>query len=254
MLMKSDSLGDRMKGYENITRNKLIPRMPVMMRIDGRAFHTFTKCNLIKSDSMPFSSKMHYMMSKATLALCDELQNVVFAYMQSDEISLFFRDWDKLTTQQWFDGNIQKMVSIGAATATSAFNRELISYLGLDDYLDLTIRQLPKFDARVWNLPKEEIVNYFIWRQQDWTRNSVQMLGHHYFSHSELHGKNVSNIQDMLMLQKQINWNDLPIYRKRGTAFYRDSNGTWVQDENMPILTKDRDYVGQWIEVNDDDE
>lgn len=239
---KSDNLGDRIKQYENVTRNKLVKRMPVMIRLDGKAFHTFTKNPVIKDDTPPFSEKMHFMMCKTMEALCNEIQNVVFAYTQSDEITLLLRDWDKLTTGQWFDGNIQKMASVSASIATAAFNLYWLPYFKND----WRIPKLAKFDSRVWNIPKEEVVNAFLWRQQDATRNSVQMLGRHYFSHKELHRKNASQIQDMLMNSFEINWNDIDTWKKRGTAMYRE-DGAWILDEEMPIITQDRDYIGRHL-------
>lgn len=243
--MDNGSLGDRMKEYEAITKNKLIKRMPVMMRIDGRAFHTFTKNEVITGDSKPFSAIMHELMTYTTQLLCDNIQNVEFAYTQSDEISLYLRDWNTLTTQQWFNGGVQKIVSNAASIATAAFNQKW--YGKYADITSVSVSMMPKFDCRVWNLPKEEVVNYFLWRQQDWTRNSVQMAGHHYFSHKQLHGKNISQIQDMLMAEHDVNWNDFKIWAKRGTAFYKDALGGYIMDEEMPILTTDRSFVERFV-------
>ena len=139
-------------------------------------------------------------------------------------------DWKRLTTDQWFDGSIQKITSISASMATAAFN----------DKSDLSTAL---FDSRVFNVPKEEVVNYFVWRQQDATRNSINMLGQFYFSHKELHGKNVSQVQDMLMESYQQNWNDVDVWKKRG--FCVTPTG---YDNKIPIFTKDRSFIEQYLE------
>lgn len=243
--MDKTGLGDRMKGYEGVTRTRLVRRMPVMIRVDGKAFHTFTKHSLIVGDSKPFSQIMHDVMSATALALCENIQNVKFAYMQSDEISLYLRDWDSHVTDQWFDGIVQKIVSTSASIATAAFNREWRKY----DDSEQPVTKMPMFDSRVWNLPKEEVTNYFVWRQQDWSRNSIQMAGRHYFSHSEMHGQSTSAVQDMLHEQHGVNWNAYEVWEKRGTAFYRDDHG-WIKDEHMPILSQDRSAIDKLIYID----
>lgn len=236
---QADSLGDRMKAAEVTTKQTLLRRTPVIIRIDGRAFHTYTK-QLKKFDpsvkDTPFSIVMHDVMMAATRALVENVQNCVFAYTQSDEISLLLRDWDFHETQQWFSGGVQKMVSISAVIASNAFNLEMTKYKTLSSFNDYA-----QFDSRVYNLPKEEVTNYFIWRQQDASRNSVQMLGHFHFSQKQMHGKSNSQVQDMLMLQAGVNWNDLPTWMKRGSCIY-DRLGV-VEDNDIPIFTQSRDYV-----------
>ena len=134
-------------------------------------------------------------------ALANNIQNVKFGYTQSDEISLLLTDWNKLTTDQWFGGNIQKIVSVSAAIATAYFNHYFSVAMNL---VTTEIQNIAVFDSRVFNIPKEEVTNYFVWRQQDTTRNSINMLGQYHFSHKELQHKNVSQVQDMLMLEKQL--------------------------------------------------
>lgn len=239
--MDKTSLGDRMKGYEACTQSTLLRRTPVIIRVDGKAFHTFTKQFDTTKD--PFSNVMHIAMTSTAQSMMQFMQNAQIAYTQSDEISILLRDWDKHETQQWFGGKLQKIVSVSAAMATGYFN------FFLDDYQDdHYVGAVPLFDSRVFQLPQEEVANYFIWRQQDATRNSVQMLGRHYFSHRELNGKNVSEIQDMLMLQHGVNWNDIDTWKRRGTCVVPnpnrfDSSSAWFQDEEIPIFTKDRDYI-----------
>lgn len=254
MSNNADSLGDRMKSYEDVTRHHVLRRTPVIIRLDGRAFHTFTKCLKHFDDSMettPFSIKMHQVMTATMLGTMSQVQNAVFAYTQSDEISILLRDWDKHETEQWFNGAIQKIVSISASTASVIFNHFFEEEVRpADSYSDLA-----QFDARVFNLPEAEVINYFIWRQQDASRNSVQMLGRFHFSQKQMHGKNNSQVQDMLMLEKNINWNDIPTWMKRGTCALRNpvvgSADEFVPpilaDEEIPIFTTDRNYVGRHL-------
>jgi tRNA(His) guanylyltransferase len=249
-----DSLGDRMKGFENVTRFTLLRRTPTIIRLDGRAFHTFTRCLKHHDETMartPFSIKMHNVMAMTMLGVMSQMQNAVFAYTQSDEISILLRDWDKHETEQWFSGGIQKICSVSASAASVIFNH----FFAEDVRKPETYADLAQFDARVFNIPEAEVVNYFIWRQQDASRNSVQMLGRFHFSQKEMHGKNNSQVQDMLMLQKQINWNDIPTWMKRGSSGFRNpvpgSQGSepYIVDENIPVFTADRDYVGRHLVI-----
>lgn len=250
-ITKGDSLGDRMKGYEAIPKTFLMRRTPVIIRIDGRAFHTFTKC-LKQLDPVlavtPFSDIMHASMVYTTTKLVESIQNCVLGYTQSDEISLLLRDWDQHETQQWFGGNVQKITSISASIATAAFNMVFSRFKTPAEFKDLA-----QFDARVYNVPKDEVTNYMIWRQQDASRNSVQMLGHFHFTQKEMHAKNNIEVQDMLMLQKGINWNDMPTWAKRGMCVNRlsdvEEGGKIVVDEEIPIFTQDRTYIERQLIV-----
>ena len=253
--MKNDSLGDRMKGYENVSKMKLTNRTPVILRIDGKAFHTWTKQLKSVPGEMtldPFSGLMNNAMAGTTELLVRNIQNAVFGYTQSDEISILLNDWKTLTTDQWFGNSIQKMASVSASMATVYFNEAFAN----DNFT------AGMFDARIFNIPKEEVTNYFVWRQQDATRNSINMLGQFYFSHKQLQGKNVSQVQDMLMAGPGVNWNDLSIWKKRGTCVTRGvrrplySNGglegyapaTGIQiDQAIPIFTAERNYIEQFL-------
>lgn len=239
-----DSLGTRMKTYEVVSQNHLTRRTPVIIRIDGKAFHTFTK-RLKHLDATvarsPFSEIMHSTMVHTTQVLVATVQNCYLGYTQSDEISLLLRDYDRLETQPWFDNNVQKITSVSASIATAAFNMHFTRFQVPHAFSDMAL-----FDSRVYNLPKEEVTNYFIWRQQDASRNSVQMLGHYHFSQREMHGKNNNQVQDMLMLEKGINWNDIPTWAKRGTCVVH-TNGAQQIDEEIPIFTQDRSYVDQHV-------
>lgn len=242
MTTKGDSLGDRMKRYEVVPRHFLTRRTPVIIRIDGKAFHTFTRCLKDLDPTLaetPFSTIMHQTMMFTTQSLVDNIQNCVFGYTQSDEISLLLRDYDTHETEAWFDYNVQKMASVSASIATAAFNLQFGVYkiqAGLSD--------LALFDSRVYNVPKEEVANYFIWRQQDASRNSVQMLGRFHFSQKQMHGKNNSQVQDMLMLEKGVNWNDIPTWMKRGSCVV---NGE--PDVEIPVFTQDREYVNTHVKT-----
>jgi tRNA(His) guanylyltransferase len=239
---KSDALGTRMKDYEHVTRFYLTKRTPVILRFDGRAFHTYTKLFKKTGAQTPFRSGLHQLMTDTAMVLCENIQGSMIAYTQSDEISILLKDWTTVDTDAWFSNNIIKMCSVGSSIATQAFNARVID-LAKDWQGDKTPTPTATFDCRAFNLPKEEVANYFIWRQQDATRNSVQMLGHHHFSPKQMHGKNNPQVQDMLMLEKGMNWNDLPTWCKRGSCIVRDDTGSWTVDKDIPVFTQDRDYI-----------
>jgi tRNA(His) 5'-end guanylyltransferase len=198
--MKKDSIGNRMKeNYENRYRLQLTRRIPVIIRLDGKAFHTFTK-GLEK----PFDITLHRTMVETTKFLIEQIQGAQLAYTQSDEISILVTDYDYFETEAWFDYNIQKLTSVSASLATGFFNWK--SSFGKIGY----------FDSRVFNIPKEEVMNYFLWRFQDWKRNSIQLLGQSLFSHKELHKKNQHEIIEMCKT-KGHDWNSLPDVWRYGT-------------------------------------
>ena len=264
-----DSLGDRMKeNYENRAKTYLVRRMPVIIRLDGKAFHTFTK-GLKK----PYDEVFHDTMNATMKYLCENLQGCKFGYTQSDEITLLLTDYDTLTTDAWFDNSVQKICSVSASMATMAFNQYFaLAYhefeediyeawnVGDDEmkYCDALRKKLHSamFDSRCFNIPKEEVTNCFIWRQQDATRNAIQMLGQCNFSHKELHGKSCNDIQDMLMTQKNINFNDMPTEFKRGVCCIRnkDTEGRsqWILDKEIPIFTQDRDYIENTFKIEEE--
>jgi Uncharacterized conserved protein len=227
--MKKDSLGDRMKRYEAVSQTKLMNRTPVIMRLDGKAFHTFTR-GLEK----PFDDRLNRAMSFTMQTLCEEIQGAQMGYTQSDEISILLQDWATFTTDGWYDYKTQKMVSVAASIATAVFNTA---------YQHPKNTKLALFDARVFNVPFEEVTNAFIWRQQDATRNSINSLAQAHFSHKELQGLNVSQVQDKLMLERGINWNDIETRYKRGTCVNRTGEGAVELDLEIPIFTQDRNYI-----------
>lgn len=251
-----DNLGDRMKeNYENRAKTKLLRRTPVIIRLDGKAFHTFTK-----EFNKPFDEILTLTMQKTMLALCKLVQGCVLGYTQSDEITLVLTDYTKLETSAWFDYDIQKVCSVSASIATLAFNRcflneiqkkyESISELTASIYYQAWLKGA-LFDARCFNIPKEEVTNCLLWRQQDATRNSINAVGQAYFSHRELQGLNVNQIQDKLFKEKGINWNDLPIYLKRGSCCIKqeiNELSVWVIDNYIPIFKEDgRNYIEKLI-------
>ena len=272
---RKDSIGDRMKTYENVERRYLTKRMPTLIRIDGKAFHNFTK-----GFQRPFDPVFAEAMWETAKYLCKNVMGCKAAYVQSDEITLLLTDWDTLTTQAWFDKNINKMVSVSASMATMAFNnafaklaeRDHQKYVALTTPAEQNTEEGLKwhkicktrlerigtamFDGRVWNVPKEEVVNNFIWRQQDATRNAIQMLAQSEFSHKELHGKSCDQIQELLFQERNINFNDLPTFQKRGACVIKetyDKDGTkrtrWVVDKDIPIFTADREYIEKFLET-----
>lgn len=227
--MSKQSLGDRMKNYyENPFKIKLPMRMPVIIRLDGRAFHTYTrKCK------KPFDSILIERMINTAKYLCENIQGAELAYTQSDEISILLHNYKRLNSGSWFDNEVQKIVSISAGMASS--------------YFSMDAGKLLQFDSRVFVLPEQEVCNYFIWRQQDWERNSIQMLAQSLYSHKELHKKNNSQLQE-LCFKKGKNWNDLSIQIKRGTCIVKDEID-WSIDYNIPIFTKERDYIEKRLSV-----
>lgn len=240
-----DKFGDRMKGYENTYRIKLPKRMPVIIRIDGKAFHTYTK-----GMNKPFDEKLTNIMWETSKYLAENIMGCKLIYHQSDEISLLLTNYDKLTTESWFDNNLQKIVSVAASLTTAKFNE-----LARDQ--ELTTKTA-LFDARAWVLPHDEVCNYFLWRQQDATKNSISMVAQANFPHKQLQGLNGGQMQDKLMLEKGINWNDIPTWQKRGASVvkeYYEKNGAtrsrWKVDEDIPIFSQEREYVERFVYLND---
>lgn len=232
-----DSLGDRMKKYyEERSRFKLTRRVPVVMRIDGRAFHTLTK----RHCQRPFDENFQDCMYKAALAVLDDTQGAKCAYIQSDEISVLLTDYDQITTEAWFDYEIDKITTSAATTASVEFT--------------LLFGQRARFDARAFNIPRNDVTNYFIWRQKDWIRNSVQMLGRAHFSHKELNRKKQSDIHEMLH-GIGVNWAHLEPSWKNGILVYR-KDGSWVREDDI-IITQNREVFEPLINpdlVEEDDE
>ena len=258
-----DNIGDRMKNnYETISKTKLMRRTPVALRLDGKAFHSFTR-----GFKKPFDDALGETMQKTMKYLCENIQGCVFGYTQSDEITLILIDYQTFETQAWFDYEVQKMCSIAASMATMTFNKfffeavsdwywkdpfvtnlKLPSIENQKEAYDKAIDKGAMFDCRVFNIPKEEVANLIYWRQLDAMRNSIQMVGRANFSHKELQGKSCENIKEMLTEKDIFYENDFPIYLQRGSACRKSENG-WQIDLNMPVIKKDRSYIEDLIYI-----
>ena len=257
--MDKTSLEDRMKAYEAIPKNFLMRRTPVIIRIDGKAFHTFTH-----GFEKPFDSIIQKCMEATMKYCCENTQGCVLGYTQSDEISLILCDYQRLETDAWFGYNVQKIVSISASLATIAFNQALSSitadifrkngdkFTEKTEFLFGKIDQGALFDSRCFSLSKEEVCNYMIWRQRDATRNSILGLAQSLYSQKQIEGINTKKLQDKMFTEKDVNWNDLTVYQKQGSCCIKVED-EWVIDDNIPIFSQDRDYINSRIEFPDED-
>lgn len=204
-------LSDRMKLYENlgVAGQMLIPNLPVCVRIDGKAFHSWTR-----GCERPFDARLQMLFDETTKALIEETDAII-GYTQSDEITLILWNRGNSESKVYFDGRVSKLTSVLASMATAHFNARV----------PLLMREkadsLAFFDCRVWNVPTpQEAVNCLIWRELDATRNSISMAAQSLYSHKQLHAKNTSAMQELIW-QKGINWNDYPSRFKRGGYFRR---------------------------------
>ena len=286
-----DDLGTRMKTfYEQIPQTKLMRRCPVALRIDGKAFHTFTK-----RFHKPFDEVLIKSMQETMKYLCENIQGCVLGYTQSDEITLILVDYKKLTSSAWFDYEVQKICSVAASMATMAFNEAFRSnaiefaynngenyertseeYKLCGVYRDAANKGA-MFDCRCFNIPKEEVTNLVYWRQLDASRNSIQMLGRANFSHRELQNKSCNDIQKMLINQKGIDWDDLPTHQKRGSCCVKayenyerretplgnnldfgsilceSKRSRWVIDKDIPVFKgENRKYIDKLVYVGEE--
>jgi tRNA(His) 5'-end guanylyltransferase len=213
-----------MKAYE-VSYDFVLPiRCPAIIRIDGKAFHSFTK-NLER----PFDDRLAEALDAVAVDLLKEIQNSRFAYLQSDEISILLIDYNRFDSQQWLGGRLQRMVSISASIATEGFAR----HFGPNAH----------FDSRAFMLPREEIVNYFIWRQWDCVRNSIQMVARQYYSHKELISIDNDAAQEMIF-QAGNNWDDYPAYWKRGRIISKEGI-----DKEIPIFSKCQNYFDKFLTI-----
>lgn len=203
--MKNDALGNRMKtNYENPARHYLIRRVPVIVRVDGRAFHTLT-ANHFKR---PFDGKFIEAMQLAAMRTAADMQGFKMGYVQSDEASFVLTDYDDIATEPWFGYCQNKIESIAAATMTFAFAR-CLRLAGVNADVE--------FDARAFNVPEAEVTNYFLWRAKDWYRNSVSMYTRFCWGPREMHGKKIRDMHEMLHARGR-NWStDLGDEERNGT-------------------------------------
>ena len=224
-----DDIGNRFKNnYEKPYRHYLTRRTPVIIRVDGQAFHTYTRYR-----DKPFDADLRKVMVYAAQAVAKRMQGCKMAYIQSDEVSFVLTDYDTLQTQPWFGNCQNKMESSAAALMTAYFNQ--YNYGNLNSML----LGPATFDARAFNVPEDEVVNYFVWRAKDWHRNSVQMLARSVFSHEQLIGANIEVQKEMLRKEGQP-WSDLARVWRYGTfllapqwdvwtaqPYYKDINQLW---------------------------
>lgn len=285
--MDRSDLAERMKCYEKRNRYYLQRRMPVILRLDMRAGHSFTK-----GFERPFDEVFIKTIQETAKYLCENIQNCKLSYQQSDEITLLLVDYEKINTDCFFEYRVDKLCSIAASMATMKFNQVFkeLSYRESEN-LEIICRKNPylenrdcltkisnvhtnsaekgaMFDCRCFNIPKEEVTNCIYWRQLDASRNSIQMVGQANFSHKELQNKSCNDIQDMLMVQKGINWNDLPLYQKRGSCCIRNhmislpygdylldetaSENEWIIDKDIPIFKGEgRKYIDDLVFVGE---
>ena len=285
--MDTSDLANRMKEYEKRNQYYLQKRTPVAIRVDGRSFHTFTK-----GFKRPFDDILMKSMQETAKYMCENIQGAKLAYVQSDEITIILVDYDTLETDCWFNYRTDKLCSIAASMATMIFNKifkekveNFIEEGGAFSLAQLNYNQMKMepylkaiekgamFDARCFNIPKEEVTNLIYWRQLDATRNSIQMVGQANFSHKELQNKSCNDIQDMLHEQKGINWDDYPTVCKRGTACIKNrkiieyldefkvtaklmdstkTENSWIIDTEMPILKgENRAYVDDLVYIGE---
>jgi len=221
-----DNLGDRMKTYEKAFSHILPIRMPVIVRLDGKAFHTLTR------NIEPFDDKIQTAMNATSLKLCEEMQNAVFAYSQSDEISILMHPYKKLESEPWFGNDLAKIVSITAAIASTTFSQ--------------VYSKIAYFDSRVFVLPEADVCNYFVWRQKDWIRNSVQMLARSLYSHNQLLNKNTEELHELIFMAGK-NWADLPLHNKNGIMIIKNPIWEW---QPASIFTQNRSLIEDLLKIN----
>lgn len=247
--MSKDLLGDRMKHYENTFRYYLPNRLPVILRVDGKAFSKLTAQSV-----KPFDSKITSLINDTAIYLCKNIQGAKLAYIQSDEISILIYNSD-FKSEAWFGGNIQKINSVAASIASSYFS--VNSEKAFDGI------RIVQFDCRVCILPKDEISNYFYWRQSDASRNSIQSLARSLYSHKECTNKNCNQLKEMCS-KKSVNWEDLSNDLKYGRCVIKKeikskiihpiskkeieiNKSEWQIDNNIPIFYEDRNYTEQYL-------
>jgi len=254
---ENQSLADRIKNYENTTRKYLPSKCYTLIRLDGKAFHTFTR-----HFKKPYDDRLIEAMQQTTKYLCSHIQGCKVGYTQSDEITLVLTDFDNEKTNAWLNGNIQKISSISASMASTFLYFYLVNYTNIYDEKDIS--DIPIFDSRVWTLDdKYEVFNTILWRQHDCTKNAIQGLAQSVFSHKECINKNCKKLIDYLK-EKGLNFDHYLSYIKFGTLVYKEStlhegkimdafgnsiskgfsmNSSWVIDTNCPKLDENKDYL-----------
>ena len=248
------SLEGRMKAREAAVGCALPPKMPAVLRVDGRAFHTLTR-----GFDRPFDATIEDCIERVALALCAEIGTATLAYCQSDEVSVLLVDYPNPATEQWFGGRRSKMESVAASVATAAFSEGLYAALGTcADAVraDLLRSRLFRahFDARAFPVPVHDAPNYFLWRQRDAVRNSVMAAGRAVLPHRRMHGMRRDGVLAALR-EAGSPWEDLPTRQRRGLAVVRRpttraapdggavEGSEWFADTEPPDFGDDRGYV-----------
>lgn len=261
-MSKNTALGERMKDYEMRSQSYLPRRTYTIVRVDGKGFSKFTK-----KMNKPFDDNFKDAMIQTAIEMA-KLFHPKMVYYQSDEISLVFTDFDTIETQQMYDGKIQKVVSLTASAATAFFNQSRLAKFVIDNRNDYVgdLKSIPSvgmFDSRVFCIPDyEEVLNYFVWRQKDATRNSISMAAHEALGHKACMNKSGEEKQELMFQEKGINWNDYADVYKRGVVVAKqevsiqavyDGTGNGVTTRNVwkpietPIFTKDREFFSEFI-------
>lgn len=217
--MSGDSLGDRIKRYEEAGKHRFAPRQPLLVRVDGRAFHTYTR----RLDR-PFDHDLMDAMEHAMRKVAADMQGFKLAYTQSDECTFLLTDFDRPETRGWFNYELNKVVSLSASLFTAHFDR----WWSVHEDRERALNGPAAFDARAFTVLVEDVPNVFVWRQRDWERNSVAMLAQAHFSHKQLHGKKVPDMHEMLH-GVGVNWARLSPREKNGTFLLRD--GTTISEK-----------------------
>lgn len=262
--MSKDNIGDRMKKYENADSSVLTPRTPAIIRLDGKAFHTFTK-----GFDYPFDKGLSNCMQQSALALAKEIPTAQLVYGQSDEVSIFVADYYSTKVQQWFGGKIQKIVSVASSFFTAKFNENMFNNL-MSVHVDINSEKdqskyyqmicdknfKAMFDARIFNLPESDVSNYFYWRWMDATRNSVSMAARSHFKDSELQGVNTAKMKDKLRYEANSPWEDQPAFFKDGWVINKEprKDSDRLEWKINPIETDIRSIVGECISKMEDTE
>ena len=236
--MTKDELGTYCKELESRgTKEYADKRKPLLVRLDGRAFHTYTK-----GLKRPYDDRLSNCMLETTKKLIEEFHPRV-GYTQSDEISLlFWADPEYLTSCHPFDGKVQKLTSVLAGLASSVFSLE--AYKTIPEKREYT----PHFDARVWSVDSyDDVVKTFVWRMIDARKNSVTMAAQSVYSHKEL--LNIHTDQKLIMLKdKVINWNDYPDFFRTGVFFKRKSVDVLLSNKDrMKIPEEHRPKEGETV-------
>jgi len=202
------NLGDRMKQYERTFQASALRRTPLVIRVDGRAFHTLTR-----KMRKPFDGNFITAMTVSAKYVAEQMQGFKAAYVQSDEATFLLTDYDAFETDGWFNYEIPKVISISAALMSVMFNTYTRGM------------PLSVFDSRAFSVPLHDAVNCFLWRAKDWERNSLQMYARSKFSHNQLKFKNHAQIHEMLF-SIGANWaTDLTDQEKNGTFLLKTPKG-----------------------------